>query len=184
MQDNRTVLRSGAMATSRFDEKLAEARYFLTRMRAEISNPDLLPVTANLRACVGAGRSVVLYAEENAFEVANGRPAKRGELGKDAAVQRLRTIHQAEPVLTFFQRLRNNDVHVKPTGSLKKVAHTITAVAVYAGIESDPAEVTFYTLSLDEWPDPGPDALSLCEKYIAQIERFLADAAAQGLIRR
>lgn len=172
--------------TSRFDEKLAEARYFLTRMRAEVSNPDPFPLTANLRACIGAARSVVLYAEEDAFEVANGRPAKRGEIGnKVPAVKQLRGIADGLPHVRFFQDLRNADVHVRPSGSLSKVPHTIEAVAVYSGIESDPVEVTFFTWALAEWPeDHGSDVFSLCEEHLAQVETFLAHASAQGLIQR
>lgn len=170
---------------SKFDEKLAEARYFLSRMRAEVANPDPLPLTANLRAFVGAARSAVLYAEEDVFQKANGRPAKgAGERRSHPKVQRLQMLHTTEQVLTFFRELRNEDVHIKPSGSLGKAPHTLTVRAFGAGECSERVSVTVYTATLIEWPHPGPDLFTLCEQYLDQIEEFLRRAATEGLIRR
>lgn len=170
---------------NKFDAKLAEARYFLSRMRSEVANPDPLPLTANLRAFVGAARSAVLYAEEDAFQVAERRPSDRGRgRGSHPKVEQVREIHRTKNVLTFFQGLRNNDVHCTPHGTPDKKSHRLRVAAFDASGMSEPASVTVYTFSLVEWKEPGPDLFTLCEQYVVEIEWFLSRAASEHLIRR
>ena len=96
--------------------KLAEARYFHSRMLAELNDRERF--TYNLSAFLSSARSVLQYALEEA------KNKKGGQQWHDK--QKIRSS-----VLSFFQDKRNINIHIEP---VKPFKNTNVGVTVNLGI--------------------------------------------------
>jgi hypothetical protein len=177
-------------------KKLEEAKYFYSKMFDEQMNKD--GFIFNLSAFLSAARSVLQYALKEASTNLGGQ-------------KWYDKVMVSSPVLTFFKDERDINIHTEPTlpkahytlhaevgvymfGSLSAVAfdkngkikqrienqtnHADTHERPNQKSRSIPNEVKYL---FDSWVG-NEDVLTLCKKYIQELEHAIQDGVSQGLI--
>lgn len=152
-------------------QKLAEARHFIERMRAEQDSARNLRF--ELSAFLGASRSVLQYAQRE-----SGRRPK-GRIWYDAAIKR-------DPMFKFFKGVRDDNIHTAPA---KPTSTFRSEVAEYLRTDEDGEETIIpfrhHTTSLHHtfarWRG-SESAIELAERYLAALEALVADGIAKRMI--
>ena len=172
-------------------QKVAEARYFLSRMETERPEPEAFK--HNLSAFLSASRSVMQYALREAQQKAGGRAWYDNEVA-------------AHPLLGFFTSERNINTHhvpIQPAGQVDVYAidrahmtedgvvelfdldgNLIDAAsaAEQGAIEPDVEEYAIrYVYRFATWQEP-EDVIGLCRDYLGALETLVEHGRAQLLI--
>lgn len=174
--------------------KLAEAEYFLGRMRETQNDPQAFDF--NLSAFLAASRSVLQYAREDA-------KAKGSQVWYDEA------IRAADPSVAFLGEKRNISIHSQPvrparhihvelhdrlslTAELstvvirrdgsreEEVVQSGAADRPQAPMPDQPPVVTFAHRFAD-WTGP-EDVLTLAGRYLEALQRIVRDGLDRGVL--
>lgn len=169
-------------------EKLREAKYFYSRMREEQLNVEYFK--HNLSAFLSSARSVLQYALSEAQR-------KRRQSWYDECISN-------STILTFFKDTRDINIHIEPI--ISKAQHkleytlslspslltTLSAKGAKGNIiqqsfsdepESKPKEpaVQEITYTFADWKG-SEDVLTLCQKYIQELEHVVSDGIKENVI--
>jgi len=178
-------------------EKIEEAKYFYSKM---IKNYELINYFRyNLSAFLSAARSPLQYA----FREAN---PKKNPAAKPEALDWYKKVME-DPLLKFLRDERNDNIHVEPV-SFRKEFDIAIAEAVEVGewvavrIQSPEGEEETETTPVvtepkakkvkatveskstyrfDNWTGD-EDVLTLCERYIQELEKVVKDGVSKGFI--
>ena len=172
--------------------KIKEAEYFLARMKEEHDNRESFDF--NLSAFLSAARSVLQYAGKEA------KAKKGGQQWHDNWIS-------ASPILKFFKCKRNINIHDEPVKPSAHFHDTITDTVYISGsisivhkdkdgkiiseYSSEPPKVkpkkpetsieqkVMYKLS--DWTGD-EDVLTLCKKYIQELEKVVKNGMSKEFI--
>ncbi|TET68168.1 MAG: hypothetical protein E3J56_11730 [Candidatus Aminicenantes bacterium] len=173
--------------------KIKEAEYFLVRMKAEQDNKEQFEF--NLSAFLSAARSVLQYAFEE-VKKARTREMKWYENSVSGS-----------PIIGFSKDKRDNNIHIEPVKPQADYSHEASAVIEFSGSSEDevrdkngkvvaqgssekPTKKSEKpkTSAVDEvkykfrdWPG-NEDVLTLCERYIQELEKVVQDGVSKGYI--
>src|SRR3990172_228730 len=175
------------------ESKLKEARYFYSRMLSETDNRDNL--LFDLSAFLSAARSVLQYAIKEAKTKAGGQQWYQIQV-------------TSSNVLTFFKDKRDINVHATPIQVSQHTSIELTAILHVSGsihikkfdqngqligeYSSEPSEPTppteippkvTHRLTVQDWPG-NEDVLRLCDLYLNELERVVADGQSKGILTR
>ena len=147
--------------------KLAEARHFLGRMQTE--NARVALFTRELSAFLGAARSVLQYALEEA----------RLKPGGQQWYQQATT----NPLISFFKQMRDTSVHVRPIVPVGKVK-TEHAELLNIGDDEDEFMILYphtrVVLEYEFSSRPGEGVVDLSMQYLTILEALVED----GVVKR
>lgn len=172
--------------------KIKEAKYFLTRMKEEHDNRESFDF--NLSAFLSAARSVLQYVRKEA------KAKKGGQQWHDNWIS-------ANPILKFFKCKRNINIHdepVKPSAHFQatftekagasesfSIVHRDKDGKIISKYSSEPSkpkpekpetsvehEVRY---KFSDWTGD-EDVITLCEKYIQELEKVVEDGVSKGFI--
>ena len=178
--------------------KIKEAKYFLARMKEEQDNREHF--VHSLSAFLSAARSVLQYA-------LNEVDPKENPSAKPGAKMWYDNLMSVSSTLKFFKRKRDFNIHVEP---VHPSAHFQVTLTEKAGIsesfsivhrDKDGKIISKYS---SEPPKPKPekpetsvehevrykfsdwtgdeDVITLCEKYIQELEKAVKDGVSKGFI--
>lgn len=173
-------------------KKLMEAKYFYSKMVEEQGNRDNF--TYNLSAFLSSARSVLQYALNEAKTKQGGQ-------------QWYDNIISVSPVLKFFKDKRDIDIHIEPirpeahlTATLTKTLHLSDSVLVtvkdkegnikqqHSSDKPEPKPnkpetpaVLEVSYKFDDWGG-SEEVLTLCQRYIQQLEGVIKDGIAKGFV--
>ena len=175
------------------ESKLKEARYFYSRMLSETDNRDNL--LFDLSAFLSAARSVLQYAIKEAKTKAGGQQWYQIQV-------------TSSNVLTFFKDKRDINVHATPIQvsqhtsiELTEILHVSESIHIkkfdqngqligeYSSEPSEPTPTTeippkvTHRLTFQDWPG-NEDVLRLCDLYLNELERVVADGQSKGFLTR
>ncbi len=178
--------------------KIKEAEDFLARMKEEQDNREHF--VHNLSAFLSSARSVLQYAlnEVNPKENPSARPGAKTWYDD---------LMSSSPILKFFKCKRDFNIHVGP---VRPSAHFQVKLAEKAGIsesfsivhrDKDGKIISEYS---SESPKPKPekpetsveeevrykftdwtgdeDVITLCERYVQELEKVVKDGVSKGFI--
>jgi hypothetical protein len=169
--------------------KLQEARYFLNHMRDAQLHSGSMEFAYELSAFLGAARSVLQYAWEEAKANAEAEVKAGGKATTKANVRANRHLAWYEAavggstVLEFFRTLRNDNTHTEPA---KSTASWERQRALLFPVGEDdfipyPHDVMMPRHRLDDWSGD-ESALELCSGYLSALEAIVTDGIAKGHI--
>lgn len=172
-------------------KKLAEAKYFYSRMVEEQSNSEIF--LYNLSAFLSSARSVLQYA----FSEVKGN--KEGKKWYDSCLS-------ASPILRFFKNKRDINIHTEPISPIKKVAvNSIETMGIsdsvlvihrdkngniikkhssesHQKLESTKGQVTRQVeYKFSDWKG-NESVLTLCQKYLQELERLIENGVGKRFI--
>ena len=170
--------------------KLDEAKYFYDQMVSEINYQRHF--LYNLSAFLSTARSVLLYA----LEEVTGTPK---QIWYDDYMR-------SSQVLSFFKEKRDANIHAEPVKvqphynmqmtNVVYISDSLTLqMANVLGIvsdsdsdlESDPIQVSPSMASIQytfvDWQGT-EDVFSLCQMYLDELERFVADGQTKGMLTK
>jgi hypothetical protein len=184
-------------------DKIKEARYFLTLVRAKQNEP--VEFRYLLSAFLAAARSVMQYALKEADSTPKSRPPSAGKRWYD---QQISSAGYA--TLAFLRDKRNDDIHVKPVsprqivgiglGDTLRLSEAFDVRAKLGDAEAKPVETTKLTDNTPAYPNDndvpasvsyryefhgwtGPeDVLELCEDGYDQLLAFVKDGQRRGFL--
>jgi len=173
---------------------LGEAKYFYSQMSANFNDREKF--TYNLSGFLSSARSVLQYA----LEEAKGRSG--GQVWYDRRVS-------ASNILSFFKDKRNVNIHDEPVRPIQNASVRITAkigisVSVSAVVrdangniksqsssetpqQEAQSQTTEKPASLEvrylfsDWTG-AEDIMTLCQKYIGELDYFVNDGIEQGFL--
>jgi hypothetical protein len=173
--------------------KLAEAKYFYSRMVEEQSNRDNF--SHNLSAFLSSARSVLQYA----FSELELKENKEGKKWYDSCVS-------ASPILRFFKDKRDINIHTEPVSPVKNTHLTLKDTLgisdwvlvihrdkngniiqqhsneFHSKSESTKGQVTRQVeYKFSDWKGD-ESVLALCQKYLQELERFIENGVSEGFI--
>ena len=174
--------------------KLAEAKYFYSRMVEEQTNVESF--TCNLSAFLSSSRSVLQYALEEAKNI------KGGQIWYDSLMLN-------SPILRFFKDKRDINIHREPVLPAKNYTLTVTETILFSesvlitntvkdektkevSIAPNPksedkkGQPTPATIQIkyifDDWRG-NEDVLTLSQKYVQELENLVNDGMNKGFIK-
>lgn len=173
-------------------KKIREAKYFYSRMIQEQRNRD--DFTYNLSAFLSSARSVLQYALSEA-EINPG-----GQQWYDDHISE-------SPVLKFFKDKRDISIHIEPVEPVAQYRQTFATTLYlspslsvivrdkdgnikeqYSSDEPEPKPkqpptpaVTEIRYRFADWSG-NEDVLTLCKKYIQELENIIKDGIRRGFI--
>ncbi len=174
--------------------KLGEAKYFYSQMSANFNDREKF--TYNLSAFLSSARSVLQYALEEA-KSKNG-----GQVWYDRRVS-------ASNILSFFKDKRDLNIHYEPVHPIQNVSASITekiGISDSISVVLRDANGNIISQSSTEAPqhkaksqtteEPSgftvrylfsdwtgsEDIMTLCQKYIDELENFVKDGVEQGFL--
>ena len=147
--------------------KLTETRYFLARMLAE--HDGLTNFRFELSAFLGAGRSVLQYALEEA------KLKRGGQQWYDNAMN--------DPLLAFFRDQRNASTHTAPVAPARDFRHYVSD---YLRIDEDTIipyrhHTSTHSYRFAAWQGD-EDVVELSERYLNALQALVDDGVSQGMI--
>jgi hypothetical protein len=176
--------------------KIKEAEYFLARMKVEQDNRENFEF--NLSAFLSAARSVLQYAYDE-VKKAGTREMRWYENSVSAS-----------PILGYFKDKRDNNVHiepVKPQANYHVEFHEVIILSDSFEDEVRDKNGKVIARGSSEKPKPEPekqkkqkvptkeevkykfrdwtgneDVLTLCERYIQELEKVVQDGVSKGFI--
>jgi hypothetical protein len=177
--------------------KLEEAEYFLMQMVSAAEDREAYKY--NLSAFLSAARSVLNYAKTEAKQ-------------KSGSHVWLNNYESASPVVKFFIRRRDVNIHTEPVSPAKEnqvhiedtlhFSGTVEAVVIRNGTPVTgpqqqqssrlaegtnwpyPSKVTMsYAYRFSEWPG-SEDLPTLCRIYLTELRRLVADGQSKGYLTR
>jgi hypothetical protein len=174
--------------------KIAEAEYFLSRMRGELDQPE--PFRYDLSAFLSAARSALQYARKEAGTKAGGTTWYDSKMGADST-------------LAFFRDKRDFSIHRYPvvpqtriTVAIQDTIHLSQSVSfvltdadgnvIQSGSTAAPQSplpaprscttcTTTYDYSFPDWPVPHR-LEDLCVAYLAAIKQIVAEGVSKGFV--
>lgn len=173
-------------------EKLEEARYFYSRIQAEVNDPKAYQY--NLSAFLSAARSVLQYAKEEA------KTKSGGQAWYDKHVSN-------SSILPFFRDKRDVNIHTEPVKprkdydvSIKATLHLSSSLSVKLKDEKGnvidqrcikeakpPNELPAGSTTVEiryrfsDWSG-GEDVTELSQKYLHELEDVIDDGIKRGFI--
>lgn len=151
--------------------KLAEARYFLDRLHAEVANPAAFG--RELSAFLASARSVLQYALKEAESKPGGR-------------QWYEQAVAADPLFRFFKNERDTNIHDQPVDPARR---STTEVASLLNIADDGEEEFLipypHSRTLEHYEfqgRPGESVLDSARRYLGLLDTFVAQGTAGGWI--
>lgn len=173
-------------------EKLEEARYFYSRIQAEVNNPK--PYQYNLSAFLSAARSVLQYACKEAESKSGGRAWYDNRIANSS-------------ILPFFRDKRDVNIHTEPVKprkdyqvSMKATVHISSSLSIKLKDEKDnvidqrctkeakpPHEPPTDIVSVEiryrfsDWSG-SEDVTELSQKYLGELEDVVNDGIKSGFI--
>jgi hypothetical protein len=172
-------------------KKLAEAKYFYSRMVEEQSNRDNF--SHNLSAFLSSSRSVLQYAFSEVEKNNEGKKWYESHVS-------------ASPTLRFFKGKRDINIHANPVSPIanynatfKETLGLSDSVSVilrdkngnikqqyssesHSKSEDIKGQATIQVkYEFDDW-DGNEDVLTLCQKYLQELERLVEDGVSKGFI--
>lgn len=179
-------------------EKVEEAKYFYSRMIEEYENREHFRY--NLSAFLSAARSVLQYAEKEADPGKNPKAKPGAKAWYDNCMEN-------RPVLQFFRDKRDFNIHISPIEPRADIDIVITeAVSVSESIvvvlrdkdgkiksqfsseEPKPkpkrpksSVESKTTFRFDDWTGD-EDVLTLCERYIKELEKVVNEGVSKEFI--
>jgi len=176
------------------NNKLDEAKYFYQKMIKEFD--DRQGFTYNLSAFLSSARSVLQYANEEAKTKQGGQRWYDQRVGQSNVLSFFKDkrdinihdkpIHPTKltsfaPTVTIGIKLKASVVVRDAQGNIKSQSSTETPqTAAKPPVTQAPAEVKVLYLFSD-WTG-SEDVVALCQKYIDELEKFIADGIKQGFI--
>jgi hypothetical protein len=177
------------------EEKLDEARHFLSKMAVSIDNPTVFRF--ELSAFLSAARSVLQYALEEVKTKAGG------QAWYDAQVS-------TNPEIRFFKGKRDTSIHVEPVVPTTNLGIAITDVVRLSdsfsiklvdkdgnvvrestaasppppqpAIPAPPASIS-YSYTFPDWTGT-EDVLALSSKYLAALDVLVKDGFGRGFLTK
>ncbi|MBI4341827.1 MAG: hypothetical protein HY599_00495 [Candidatus Omnitrophica bacterium] len=160
--------------------KLEEAKYFLGQMAKEELNPEVFK--HNLSAFLSSARSILQYSLEEAENKANGKAWYDAHMN-------------GNQLLKYFKEKRNVSIHTEPVKPRRHITFTKTIgpsssfriIGEKSEYKSPPkdtnaeSEHTAITHNFVDWKG-SEDVLTLCRRYLGDLEAFIIDGIAQGFI--
>ena len=172
--------------------KLAEARYFYSRMAQELDRRQEFQY--DLSAFLSSARSVLLYARDEA------KAKSGGQQWYDAQMT-------SSPVLAFFKDRRDVNIHIEP---VRPIQHTnvTTTVTIHLSVsasvthrdadgnvlhqsppetpqakprEPDTPPVVTTQYKFADWPG-SEDVMDLCRTYLDELQQVVADGIARAFL--
>jgi len=175
------------------ESKLDEARYFYSRIVSETDNRQNL--IFDLSAFLSAARSVLQYAFEEARNKPSGQQWYDNQMASSA-------------VLTFFKDKRDINVHIQPIQvgqhtsiQLTDVVHISESIHIkkfdqngkligeYSSEPSQPSPmsdippIVSHRFTFPDWYG-NEEVLELCNLYLEQLERVVADGQSKGFLTK
>jgi hypothetical protein len=176
------------------NSKLAEAKYFYSRMLAEFNDRERF--TYNLSAFLSSARSVLLYALEEARTKTGG--------------QQWYDDHMAgNYVLSFFRYKRDINIHIEPVKPVKHINETVTETlhiseSILVTQRDANGNIVFKYQSPPEIPKPeskksdtspvetirymfadwtgSEDIMVLSQIYLEELQRVVEDGIRSGFV--
>jgi len=175
--------------------KIEEAKYFLACMKEEQDNREHF--NFNLSAFLSAARSVLQYARKEA------KAKKGGQQWHDNCMEK-------SPVLEFFRDKRDINIHDEPVHPTAHFHDTITetiyvsdsisivhknkdgkTISEYSSEKPKPETkkqekqetsiVQEVKYKFSDWPGD-EDVITLCERYIQELEKVVQNGVSKGFI--
>jgi hypothetical protein len=174
-------------------EKLEEARYFLSRMAASTNQPKTFRY--ELSAFLSAARSVLQYALEEVKAKPNGQIWYDKQVSNYAVVKFFKdkrnvSIHRQPVVPETALTIKQTDViHVSDWLSIRiisqegNVVGEKTTAPEPAPRQEPPPPETGYRYTFTDWTGP-EDGPTLCSIYLQAIEAIVNDGVAKGYLSR
>jgi hypothetical protein len=173
-------------------EKLEEARYFYSRMQAEVNDPKAYQY--NLSAFLSAARSVLQYAEKEAKNKSGGQAWYNTRISNSS-------------ILPFFKDKRDVNIHTEPVKprkdyqvSMTATVHLSSSLSVklkdekgnvidqrYIKEAKPPHEPPTASTSVEvryrfsDWSG-SEDVIELSQKYLDELEDVVDDGVKRGFI--
>ena len=174
-------------------EKLDEARHFLSRMVASTDQPKTFGY--ELSAFLSAARSVLQYALEEAKGKSGGQAWYDAQVSGNAVVKFFRdkrdvSIHYQPIVPATAVNIGLTDViHVSDSASIGVISQEgnvvgdATTAPESAPRQEPPSSVSFYSYTFTDWT-VSEDVPTFCWIYLSAVEAVVNDGVAKGYLSR
>lgn len=171
-------------------EKLNEARFFVAKMVGEKEDP--IAFKHYLSACLSSARSVMQYALDEAKGKKGGKKWYEGWMSSKILgffkEKRDYNIHTAPLPLKKHIKIMINEtirvtesLHIEVKDKDGNILETRDVIEPPAPTEPEGSSaVSESRYEFDDWT--GEDVISLCDKYLTELERFIQDGQAKGYI--
>jgi len=181
-------------------EKLKEAKHFYSRMKEEQGQEDRESFKYNLSAFLSAARSVLQYALKEVDPGENPKAVPGAKAWYDNFVAN-------SPVLKFFKDKRDINIHDEPIDPRADIAVTITeqlhlSESIVVVVRDKDGKIKSQFSSEEPKPKPkrpkssveskttfrfndwtgNEDVITLCERYIQELEKAVKDGMSKGYI--
>ena len=176
------------------EDKLAEAKHFLTEMSKSINNQQVF--CHELSAFLSAARSVLQYALKEAklksrvmawydAQVSTHPEIKFFKKKRDISIHEERIVPNPNIniELSLNECIPSQSLSVKATDKDGKATGEFRTAPSPPSAKAQPATVS-YSYTFPDWESEPKDVVTLCTKYITAIDVVVNDGIAKGFLTK